>query len=638
LDPGEAEKQPMCGLIGRVALSGIDRATLEPRLDAAISRLLPRGPDSQGKWMDERCAFGHTRLAIIDLSAAGAQPMVRAGLVLSFNGQIYNFPTLRAELQSLGHQFVGHSDTEVLLEGWRAWGRALLPKLQGMFAFSLWDQAAGELVLARDRFGKKPLLYRHHGSTLDFASELVALQRLWDSDGTLDQTALRLYFALRYLPEPWSIVEGVKKLPAGHILRFSKAGLSVERWYDLAKSRPLRFTDEAEAIDALRARLDNAVKARLISDVPVGAFLSGGVDSAIVVCLMASHAKRVRTFTVGFAGAAEYYEERPAARRVAEHLGTEHTELAVTPADALAALDAVWDGLDEPFADSSALPQYLVARETRRHVTVALSGDGADEVFGGYRKYQGEVLALRLAGLPAWLKRSALAPLDLLPEDKGSPLLERARRLRRFAAHGWKDPAARQAGWARNLDEEGLDALMVDGASAPTIEAIVGELRDETLDDDPINAMLGADLGLGLVGDMLVKVDRMSMASSLEVRCPFLDHSVVECAAAMPGRFKLVRNGGKRILRNAFADRLPKEVFARPKKGFEAPIASWLKGELRDLARRATDPATLKRQGLFKPELPQRWMSELDRGRRDVAGELWTLIAFQAWWERRRAA
>ena len=628
----------MCGLVGRVALDGIDRAALEPRLAAANARLLPRGPDSQGKWIDDRCAFGHTRLAIIDLSAAGAQPMVRAGLVLSFNGQIYNFAKLRAELQALGHQFVGHSDTEVLLEGWREWGAALLPRLQGMFAFSLWDRSAGELILARDRFGKKPLLYRSDGSTLDFASELVALQCLGDSFGTLDKTAMRLYFALRYLPEPWSIIEGVKKLPAGHLLRFSKSGLSVERWYDLAKSHPVRFTDEKEAIDSLRERLGDAVKARLVSDVPVGAFLSGGIDSAIVVSLMAAHSERVRTFTVGFADAAQYYEERPAARLIAEHLGTDHTELGVTPGDALAALDAVWDGLDEPFADSSALPQFLVARETRRHVTVALSGDGSDEIFGGYRKYQGELLALRLNTLPAWLKRGVMTPFDLLPEDKSSPLRERTRRLRRFAAHGWKDAVARQAGWARNLDEDGLDALFVDRVQAPTVETIVRDLRAATLEDDEINAMLGADIRLGLVGDMLVKVDRMSMASSLEVRCPFLDHPVVECAAAMPGAFKLARGNGKRILRRAFAEHLPNEVFTRPKKGFEVPIASWLKGELRDLARRATDPGNLKRQGLFKPELPQRWMAELERGKRDVSGELWTLIAFQAWWERRQAA
>lgn len=628
----------MCGVVGRVALGGIDHPAIEPRLKAAVERLLPRGPDSQGRWFDARCAFGHTRLAIIDLSPAGAQPMVRAGLAIVYNGEIYNFAELREELKALGHQFAGHCDTEVLLEGWRKWGAALLPKLQGMFAFGLWDQTAGELVLARDRFGKKPLLYYVQGDTIDFASELVALQSLWDSAGTIDESALRLYFALRYLPEPWSILKGVYKLPAGHLARFSKKGLRVERWYDLSAVRPERFRREDDAIETLRARMSDAIKARLIADVPLGAFLSGGIDSAIVVSLMAEHAARVRTFTVGFADSAEYYEERPAARRVADHLGTEHTEITVTSQDTLAALDAIWNGLDEPFADSSALPQYMVARETRRHVTVALSGDGSDEIFGGYRKYQGELVALRYDWLPGRLKRCLLSPLQLLPEDKSRPLLEKMRRLRRFARHGWKGAVGRQAGWTCNLDETELDTLLNPSAPTSTIESLVEVLRQATRDTDPVNAMLGADIGLGLVGDMLVKVDRMSMASSLEVRCPFLDHSVVECAAAMPGHFKLTPGEGKRILRRAFSDRLPGEVFARPKKGFEIPIADWLKGDLHDLAKRATDPTHLKRQGLFRPELPQRWMAELKSGRRDSSAQLWTLIAFQAWWERRLAA
>jgi asparagine synthase (glutamine-hydrolysing) len=628
----------MCGLIGRVALQGIDRHALEPRLEAAIERLRPRGPDSQGRWFDERCVFGHTRLAVVDLSPAGAQPMARAGLAINYNGEIYNFPALRSELQALGHQFVGHSDTEVLLEGWREWGVALLPKLQGMFAFGLWDAGAGELVLARDRFGKKPLLYRVENGAIDFASELTSLERLWGHAATLDRQALRLYLALRYLPEPWSIAAGVRKLPAGHLARFSRNGFAIERWYDLPTARHETFRSEPEAIAELRLRVDEAVRARLVADVPIGAFLSGGIDSAIVASLMTRHAKHVRTFTVGYVDAAAYYEERPAARQVAAHLGTEHTEIAVTSSDALAALDAVWDGLDEPFADSSALPQYIIARETRRHVTVALSGDGSDEVFGGYRKYQGELAALRCNWLPGWLKRAAFAPLALLPEGKDSPLLEKARRLRRFAAQGWKHAAARQAGWARNLDEAELDTLLVDEVPAPTVEEIVAALRAEARDADPINAMLSADLGLGLVGDMLVKVDRMSMAASLEVRCPFLDHSVVECAATMPGRFKLAPGAGKQVLRRAFSDHLPREVFERPKKGFEVPIATWLKGELNDLARRAVDPGRLKRQGLFRPELPQRWLAALETGRRDTSGQLWTLIAFQAWWERRQAA
>ena len=319
---------------------------------------------------------------------------------------------------------------------------------------------------------------------------------------------------------------------------------------------------------------------------------------------------------------------------MAQHLGTEHTEIALGPDEARAGIEGVFEGFDEPFADSSALPTYLLSQATRRHVTVALSGDGADEVFGGYRKYLGELHAERYRRLPGWLRRGVIEPaVGALPESKDTPLLEHLRRARRFTAHAGKAPAARQAGWARLLSEAELDALFAIPTAAPTAEALVAEARANAAEDDPINAMLAAEMSLGLVGDMLVKVDRMSMAASLEVRCPWLDHRVVECAAAMPGAYKLAGLRGKRILKTAFRDRLPAEVFERPKKGFEVPLARWLTGELRELTRRAIDPGRLRRQGLFHPALPQRWFASLESGRRDTAWALWCLIAFQAWAE-----
>jgi asparagine synthase (glutamine-hydrolysing) len=319
---------------------------------------------------------------------------------------------------------------------------------------------------------------------------------------------------------------------------------------------------------------------------------------------------------------------------VAQHLGTEHTVLEISPDDARAALDGIFLGLDEPFADSSAIPTFLLARETRRHVTVALSGDGADEVFGGYRKYQGELMAARYHALPRLLRRGLIEPLvPMLSERKSSPLLERARRLRRFTEHAGKDAVGRQAGWMRLMSEAERTRLFAHSHSAPDLQSIVRALRQESGDADPINAMLYADTRLGLPGDMLVKSDRMSMANSLEVRCPFLDHRVVECAAAMPGAFKLAPGEGKRVLRRAFADRLPAEVFALPKKGFEIPIAEWLTGPLEDLTRRSIDAGRLERQGIFRPELPRLWYDELKTGRRDTSEKLWTLIAFQAWCE-----
>jgi asparagine synthase (glutamine-hydrolysing) len=562
--------------------------------------------------------------------------MARDGRVVTFNGMIYNFRALRDELRAAGHVFASDTDTEVLLAGWAAWGPALLPRLDGMFAFALWDPAHGELVLARDRFGKKPLLYRQDGRRVAFASQLHALQCLTDR-ASVDPAALRLYCALRYLPEPWSILEGVKKLPPSHLARFTADGVVVERWYDLAAARPPRLTDPTAAQAELRARFDAAVRERLVADVPVGAFLSGGIDSSLVAASMVRAAPSVRTFTVGFAGAASYYEERPAARAVARHLGTQHTEIELSAEEAGRVLDRVFDGLDEPFADSSAVPTWLVARETRKHVTVALSGDGADEVFGGYRKYQGELLAERYRSLPASLRVVFERAVAGLPEGKGSAVLEVARRARRFAAHAGRDAAGRQAGWAQSLTEAELDALLVAKAPAPTVESLVAEARRAAHDDDPINAMLAADVALVLPGDMLVKADRMTMAHALELRCPFLDHRVVEWAAAMPGRLKVARGAGKLILREAFADRLPAEVFERPKRGFEIPIADWLLGPLADRLRRAIDPARLEAQGLFKPELPRRWHEELQARRRDTSWQLWTLVAFQAWQERQAA-
>jgi asparagine synthase (glutamine-hydrolysing) len=631
----------MCGIAGIVDFGGIDAAEMAPRLNRAVARLARRGPDGTGTWHDDTCALAHTRLAIIDLSEAAAQPMEGHGGVIVFNGEIYNFALLAGELRRLGHRFVSRSDTEVLLAGWRAWGVGLLDRLVGMFAFALWSPEARELVLARDRFGKKPLVYHHQEGQLSFGSDLVALSHLTGTTPGIDPTALRLLFALRYIPEPWTIHAGFHKLPAGHVAVFNRKGVYVRRWYSLAKARPPRYRDEAEAAAVLRQRVDAAVADRLVADVPVGAFLSGGIDSAIIAASLAAQGKPVRTFTVGFPGASAYYEERPAALRVARHLGLDHTEIEVGAAETGRVLDDVLDGFDEPFADSSAIPTCLLARETRRQVTVALSGDGADEVFGGYRKHLAELHAERYRRLPGWLRRRLIAPLvGLLPEGKDQRWRERARQLRRFVAHADGDPASRQAGWIRDLAENELDALFAPAvAEAETgVESLVAVLREDAADEDPINAMLAADIALVLAGDMLVKVDRMTMHHALEVRCPYLDQRVVECAAAMPGSFKLANGTGKRILRLAFADRLPAEVFARPKKGFEVPIARWLTGDLVELTRRAIDPERLRRQGLFRPELPQQWFEDLRTGRRDTAWSLWTMVVFQAWADRQSGA
>jgi asparagine synthase (glutamine-hydrolysing) len=624
----------MCGIAGMASTGRLDESAIGARLDRVTGRLAKRGPDGHSTWHDAHCALAHTRLAIIDLSAAAKQPMERDGRVIVFNGEIYNFRALRRELETQGHTFTTQSDTEVLLAGWKEWGAGLLPRITGMFALALWDTRRRELVLARDAFGKKPLLYACAGGALYFGSDLRALEEMEGRKRAVDPASLRLLFALRYIPDPWTIAEGVSRLPAGHLARFTDKGFSIERWYDLTARRPAPYTDETQAAVDLRARFDASVEARTVSDVPIGAFLSSGIDSALVVASLVRLGP-VRTFTVGFPGASAYYEERPGAAAVAKALGTQHTEVEVTPGEAIACVDGVFDGFDEPFADSSALPTYLLSRATRKHVTVALSGDGADEAFAGYRKHQGELYAARYARLPASLRRAVIEPLArALPAGKNSAVLETLRRGKRFLDHAGKDGAGRQAGWMRLLSESELDALVVSAAPAPTVEELVARAREEARETDPINAMLAAEVAIGLPGDMLVKVDRMSMANSLEVRCPWLDRAVVECAAAMPGPFKLAPGAGKRIVRRAFQDRLPAEVFTRPKKGFEMPVADWLRRELKPLVDRAADPARLAREGLLRPALPERWRAEHAAGR-DRSWELWTLLAFQSWLERR---
>lgn len=624
----------MCGVAGLIDFAGLDRGTVAPRLDRAVVRLKPRGPDDNGTWFDQHAALGHTRLAIVDLSAAGHQPMAHGTMALVYNGEIYNHAALRAELEGLGEVFHGHSDTEVLIRGWAHWGADMLSRLNGMFAFALWDSADGSLTLARDRFGKKPLSYALKGSQLAFASDLVALEAVEGTRREVDPAALRLLFGLRWLPEPWSIAEGVRHLPPGHVARFDRQGFEL-RSFVQAEVLPV-YEEEAVAAQDLLGRFDAAVAARMVADVPVGAYLSGGVDSAAVAAAMVRASDQVATFTVGFADVPSYYEERPQARAIAEHLGTRHTEIEVSAADALAAVDDLFDGLDEPFADSSALPSFILAREARRHVTVTLSGDGGDEVFGGYRLYQGELYAGTYQRLPAWLRTGVIEPVaGRLPDDKGGSFTEKARRLRRFVDHAGKDAIARRAGLARLMTEDELNALLLHPAGhAPSVEDIFAAARPKSANDS-VTAMLIGDQRTVLPGDMLTKVDRTSMANSLEVRSPFLDPAVVDCANAMPGDFKLQRGQGKAIFRKAFGDRLPADVFSRAKKGFELPIDRWLAGPLSDVTRRAVDPGRLERQGLIRPDLPQRWWDDLSSGRRDTSWQLWTLVAFQAWWDRR---
>lgn len=626
----------MCGIAGLVDFDGLDQAVTEARVRAAGLRIDVRGPDDRGNWRDAHCALVHARLAIIDLSPLGAQPMQRDGLVITYNGEIFNYAELRDELAALGHAFRSHSDTEVILAGWQQWGDELLPRLTGMFAFAIWDARNHILFAARDRFGEKPFFYAPSGRRLAFGSDLIACEAMLGEQRPVDPAALRALFTLRFIPDPASIVAGVHKLPPGHSLRFDDKGLAVAPWYNLARARPQAPLNAAESEAELCRRFDAAVASRLVADVPVGVFLSGGLDSSLVAASVARTGAKLKTFTVGFDGAGNYYEERPLAAAVAQHLGAEHTEVAVSAARAGSVLDNVFTALDEPFADSSAVPTYLVSEATRRQVSVVLTGDGADEVFGGYRRYWSELY------IGAWQRRPALvrcmlgSVVSALPEGKQSRALETIRRARRFVDTANAVPAQRQAAWMRLMPDAELDALFTPApVAAMPLEQTIAWLRAEASDNDPINAMLACDVALELPGDMLVKVDRMSMAHALETRAPFLDQRVVEWAFAMPGSAKLaLRNGrpvGKHVLRQACRGRLPAEVFSRPKRGFEMPVADLLAGPAADRLRAATEPCALRAQGLFDPGVVQGWKNDLATRRRDTSWHLWTMLSFQEW-------
>lgn len=626
----------MCGIAGLVDFAGLAPEAAEARLGAALSRLDRRGPDGRGRWRDAHCALAHTRLAIIDLSSLGAQPMQRDDLVITFNGEIFNYSDLRNELAALGHAFRSHSDTEVLLAGWRQWGEALLPKLVGMFTFAIWDQRNRTFYAARDRFGEKPFLYAETPRGLAFGSDLIACEAMLGEQRSVDVQALRALFTLRFIPDPLTIASGVRKLEPGTMLRFDERGLAVTRWYDLARERPSTVAATDEGLAELRRRFDAAVSARLVADVPVGIFLSGGIDSALVAASVARSGAKLKTFTVGFDGAGSYYEERPFAADVARHLGAEHTEIAVSADRAGSVLDRVFEGLDEPFADSSAVPTYLVAEATRKQVSVVLTGDGADEMFAGYRRYWSELYVNQWQRIPSSLRGVLARLLSRLPEGKQHPLLEAIRRVRRFADTASADPVRRQAGWMRLMPEAEIDALLAPASPPPySLEAEVARLRGDRGDTDALNAMLACDVAFELPGDMLVKVDRMSMTHALETRAPFLDQRVAEWAFALPGTGKLSlvkgKPVGKRILREAFRDRLPTDVFSRPKRGFELPVAQLLSGPAAERIDLATRPTALNAQGLFAPEVVQSWRNDMKSGRRDTSWHLWTFLAFQEW-------
>ena len=581
-----------------------------------------RGPDQAGEHLDGPVALAARRLSIIDL-AGGDQPIANedGSCVVVQNGEIYNYPELRAELLAKGHVLKTHCDTEVHLHLYEEHGPEYARRLRGMFAVALWDARRGRLVLARDRYGIKPLYYRHVGGELAFSSEVRSLPR-----GEIDPQAVQSFLTFNSIPAPLSIFKEIRKLPAGHVLVWENGAITIDRYArpGPVPSADVRDDDEAELIEELRARLRDSVRAHLLADVPVGVLLSGGVDSAALAALAAQETSdAVHTFTIGFEERS--FDERADARLVAERYGTNHHELLVQP-DPQLLLPALADAFDEPFADSSALPTYLVSQLAADHVKVALSGEGGDELFGGYYTYAADVLADRLAPL-ARLTRPFVERLP--PSRKKASLTYRAKRFVR-AAH--LESLERHHGW-KEIFSPDLRAELTGPANGFDPIGVYRDRYAETAGADELARLQDVDFGIYLVDDLLVKTDRASMANSLEARVPFLDPLVTSFAFALPTRHKVRGLQKKVLLRKAMEPLLPREVVHGRKRGFSIPAAAWLRGELAPFARATLSAETLTRQGFFRPAVVTRLLDEHVAGAEDRSHQLWGLLAFTLWYE-----
>jgi asparagine synthase (glutamine-hydrolysing) len=643
----------MCGIAGvfnappSVKLAEITRAMA----DAIASR----GPDDAGVWVDPRSplSLGHRRLAVLELSAAGHQPMVSAcdRYVVVFNGEIYNHRKLRAELEAGGHagQWRGHSDTETLLAAIAKWGlAATLGRSVGMFAIAVWDREQRVLELARDRMGEKPLYYGHAGGALVFGSELKALRAYPGMQLEVDRQSLALYRQFASVPAPRSIYRGVHKLEPGTILSVSlerPAEARIHHYWsfpDVARAAaadPLR--DPVEAVDAVERVLRAAVRAQCFADVPVGALLSGGVDSSTVTALLQQESgRRVQTFTIGFAESG--FDEAPFARAVAKHLGTEHHELQVSASDAHALIPQLPQVYDEPFADSSQIPTWFVCRAARSRVTVALSGDGADELFGGYNRYLwGHRLWNNVRHIPVPLRKVIARMATSVPESTWNRVghwMHQRNRLQHLGgkvhrlAHQLSSIQSPEDVYRLAVSQWPSAANPVLGADGAALAAFPDKAVAEGIDSPEERMMLWDALGY-LPDDILAKVDRAAMSQSLETRAPFLDHRVMELAWRLPLEMKIQRGKGKWALREVLYRHVPSKLIERPKAGFAMPLAQWLRGPLRDWAEGLLDEGRLRREGFLDSGLVRRTWEDHLTGTRDWSARLWCVLMFEAWLE-----
>jgi len=615
----------MCGFAGIIDLNRLEiNDDLDRRMSKALDSLYPRGPDQKGKLVDDYSYFVHARLSIIDITNNGKQPIHKYGKTIVYNGEIYNYKEVKKILQESGYKFFSNSDTEVLIAAWDKWGDKALEYLNGMYAFAIWDKVNKKLTLVRDPYGKKPLLYSINNNIIAFASDLRSLENIIGC-GEVNPLAVESLFKYRFIYDPLSIYKNVYKLQPGHKINFTSENVELKKWYNLNSFSNID-TNKDVIHKKLRNYFDKAVSRRLVSDVNLGVFLSGGLDSSLIVSSLAEQGYSLPCFTMGFEGAADYYEERPQAERLAKYFGMEHHSFEINEKSILKKIPEIFNASDEPFADTSALPFYMLSNEVSSSVKVVLSGDGGDEVFGGYRKHLGEKWSLFPNLIPKFIRNIII---ELLIENKNTQYGEISRRIRRYLMNTSNDAALRQAGWLEQINEDSIKKLF--GVNIENTKKLLDIHRKPFRDN--INAMLAADLGFSLAGDMLVKADRMSMANSLEVRSPFLDKDLVEYTFSLPGKLKIGNFKGKKLLKESFKNRLPNWSTNLSKKGFEVPIADWLRSNLKSMVEDSCSKINLEKLGIINHTLVDEWKQGLFSGKRDTSWQLWTIISYKQWLE-----
>ncbi len=621
----------MCGIHGIIALNSDFLPTPE------ILKLMGdvtahRGPDDSGVYVENGVGIGMRRLSIIDLTT-GHQPLTNEDqtLWLVCNGEIYNFRELRQELRSKGHKFKTGSDSEVILHLYEEYGDDFVLHLNGMFGFALWDGKRKRLIIGRDRIGIKPLYYYNDGKRLIFSTEAKAILAVPGVERDIDPIALQSYLSLGYVAAPYSLFSGIKKLPVASLMVIENQKVEITPYWEMSSTIDYAKSED-EWKDQVRAGIEEAVRLQMVSDVPIGAFLSGGIDSSAVVAFMAKYSSSpVRTYAIGFAGdsGGSYYNELPYAKQVSELFKTEHKEIIVKP-DVVKLMPRLLWHMDEPMADTAFITTYLVAEFARQDSTVILSGVGGDELFGGYRRYLGEYYGQKYQNIPGWLRQNILSPVaQRLPSDRHSSLLNLSRLVKGFIVSSELPFAERYRSYVEVFTPEQIDLLKKTVVAEPYNALDIAFERSHS--EDPVNRLFQVDSMTQLPDDLLMLTDKMTMATSLECRVPFLDQNLVELAAAMPGSMKIRGRELKYVLKSCLQDVLPKEILYRKKRGFGAPMGSWLKNELSPLLKQVLSKKTIQARGLFNWDFVQQTIALHEADKEDHTDHLQALMNLELW-------